>query len=323
MPEPADDRLGTAVEEGPRPRAYLRAPTAGEAVHEVDRAILRTVTYAGLFECPLDLGELERSLLDVPAAAPLIAERLGRPYLRRRLVSSGGQVHPRGRERWIGERDGRRRHTRRLLERHGRLLRLLGRFPFVKLVALSGACAHDNAADDDVDVFLVTRRGRAWAVSLALTLLAKAAGVRRTLCLNYLVDEDAMALPERDVFTAFEIVGLKPLAGRSAYRRFVDANRWAAERFPNFFARHQELSESVPEPACPRWLEVVLDLGPAQALEAASRRLLGAWLRGKGAGRPGVVLTAHRLKLHTHDHAPRLLEAFGRALRDAEGRAFP
>ena len=320
MPEPADDRLATAVEEAVRPWRARRATRAGEAVHELDRAILHTVTYAGLFESPLGLEELERSLLDVGADAPLIAERLGRPYLRRRLTVSGGQVHPAGRERWLAARETRRRHTRRLLERHGRFLRLLARFPFVRLVALSGACAHDNAADDDVDVFLVTRRGRAWAVALALTLLAKAAGVRRTLCLNYIVDEDAMALPERDVFTAFEIVGMKPLAGRSTYRRFVAANRWASGRFPNFFARHEVPCEPVPEVDCPRWLEAVLDLGAARLLEAASRRLLGAWLRRKGAGRPGVVLTPHRLKLHTHDHAPGLLEAFGHALHEAEGR---
>jgi hypothetical protein len=122
------------------------------------------------------------------------------------------------------------------------------------------------------------------------------------------------------VFTAFEIVGLKPLAGRSAYRRFVAANRWASGRFPNFFARHETLSDPVPEADGPLWLEAALDLGPARLLEAASRKLLGAWLRGKGSGRPGVVLTPHRLKLHTHDHAPGLLEAFGRALHEAEGR---
>ena len=101
----------------------------------------------------------------------------------------------------------------------------------VLLVALSGGCAHDDARDSDVDVFLVARRGRAWTVCLGLMVLSKLAGTRRTLCLNYIVDEEALSLPERDVFTAAEVVGLRPIAGAAGYDAFLDANDWAAARW--------------------------------------------------------------------------------------------
>jgi hypothetical protein len=77
-----------------------------------------------------------------------------------------------------------------------------------------------------------------------------------------------------------------------------------------------EESEHVPEVGPPRWIEALLDLGPAQLLEALSRRVLGAWLRRLGDA-PGVVLTRGRLKLHRQDHRPRLAEAFSAALREA------
>jgi hypothetical protein len=223
-------------------------------------------------------------------------------------------VHLRGREDWVTLREARRRHSRELVARHRRLLGVLARFPFVRLLALSGACARENAADEDVDVFLIVKRGRPWAVYLALVVLSRLLGVRRSLCLNYLVDEDEMVLPERDLFTSAQIVGLRPLAGGQAYRAFVRANEGALLRYPNFRACFGPESEPLPPAGGPRWLEAVLEAGPAALLEGLSRRLMGARLRRKGRGRPGVALTPHRLKLHTDDHRPGFTAAFERAL---------
>jgi hypothetical protein len=184
----------------------------------------------------------------------------------------------------------------------------------VKLVALSGACAHENATDDDVDVFLVVREGRAWAVSLGLMLLAKLLGLRRALCLNYTLDEAALRLPERDLFTAAELVGMKPLFGRPAYLRLIESNAWLAERFPNFGSQFAEWSRNVPDATGSPRLERLLDLGPAPLLERASRALLGAYLGIRTRGAAGVRLEPGRLKLHTRDHGPRLRAAFAQAL---------
>src|SRR6185503_1719711 len=117
------------------------------------------------------------------------------------------------------------------------------------------------------DVFLVTRRGRAWAVYLALIALSRLLRVRRTLCINYVVDETELALSERDLFTASELVGMQPLAGRETYARLVHANGWVAGLFPNFFhERHAADAAGVPTAGAARWLEQLLDLGPAPAL---------------------------------------------------------
>jgi hypothetical protein len=297
-----------------------RWATAAPAASE--QAIVRTIAYAGLFQYPLTLTQLHRALMDVPLTHGELREHLQRPFVRDRIEMRGELVFPAGCESWLELREARRAHSAHLLERHAEALALLARFPFVRLVALSGACAHDNATDPDVDVFLVTAPRRAWAVTLALTIWSRLRGLRRSLCLNYVVDEHALSLPERDVFTATEVVGLKPLAGRSAYRRFVENNAWVGERYPNFFASHVEASRDLPEVAAPRWLERVLDFGPAQLLEMISRGVLGARLRAKGRGRPGVSLSAHRLKLHTQDHAPRLRAAFAEVLEADEVRPF-
>jgi hypothetical protein len=284
---------------------------------EVDRAILRTVLYASLFQSPLTVAELHRALMDVGVDRLEIRSRLRRGFLRDRLECTGEYVYPRGRETWLDMRRERKLRTSDLLDAHRPLLRAVAGFPFVRLLALSGGCAHDNATDSDVDVFLVVRRGRAWAVCLALMLLSKALGRRRTLCVNYLVDEDGLALPERDLFTAAEIVGLRPLAGGPAYVRFVEANAWVAERFPNFFWMRRDIARVSPAGA-PRWLEAALDLGLAPLLEGLARRLLGARFRRKWDGAAGVVLSPHRLKLHPIDHGPGLRAAFAEVVDGAD-----
>ena len=284
---------------------------------EVDRAILRTVLYASLFQAPLTVTQLHRALMDVGVDRIEIRGRLRRSFLRERLAFTGEYVFLRGREACLDLHRERRRRTAELLEAHRPLLRMVAGFPFVRLLALSGACAHDNATDSDVDVFLVVRRGRAWSVFLALMILSKALGRRRTLCVNYLVDEDGLALPEHDLFTAAEIVGLRPLAGGPSYLQFVEANAWVAERFPNFFWMRRDTGR-VPSAGSPRWLESALDLGFAPALETLSRRVLGARFRRKWDGSSGVVLTPQRLKLHPVDHAPGLRAAFAEVVERAE-----
>jgi hypothetical protein len=255
--------------------------------------------------------------MDVGVDRIEIRGRLRRSYLRERVEQTGEHVYLRGREGCLDLHRERRRRTTELLDAHRSLLRLVARFPFVRLVALSGACAHDNATDSNVDLFLVVRRGRAWSVLLALLVLIGALGRRRTLCLNYVVDEDGLGLPERDLFTAAEIVGLRPLAGRPGYLQFIEANAWVAERFPNFFWMRRD-SAPLPPAGAPRWLERVLYLGVAPALEALSRRVMGARFRRNWDGSSGVVLSPQRLKLHPVDHAPGLRAAFAEVVERAE-----
>ena len=299
---------------GPRPTAALLP--ALEASFD-DRAILRTVIYAGLFQFPLSFDELERRLMHAPLDARAIRARLRAPFLRERLGVTEGFVHPRGREDWIELRRKRGARAEGLVLRHRRALALLAHCPFVRLLALSGGCAHGNATDEDVDVFLVVQRDRAWCVFGAVMLMAKAFGLRRTLCVNYVVDETAQGLAERDLFTASEIVGLRPLAGAQGYEGFLAANAWVFDLFPNFDRRRRETGDLGPAgPA--RWCEALLDLGPAPVLEWLARRVLGAYLRGKAHGGQGVVLEPSRLKLHMHDHRPELLCAFDAATLEAE-----
>jgi hypothetical protein len=162
-----------------------------------------------------------------------------------------------------------------------------------------------------VDQFVFTARERAWAVALIMFLTMKLLGRRRTICLNYFLAEDRLALAERDAFTASQIASLKPVAGRAFLYRLVRANEWGASFFPNFWERYRSLvapTRDEPEAGSLFW-EAILSLGGGFLLERVGRIVLGAHLQRQLRASPSgssVKLEPGVLKLHFKDHGPEL-----------------
>src|SRR2546422_753264 len=82
------------------------------------------------------------------------------------------------------------------------------RLPFVRLVAVTGALAMNNArAGDDIDLFILAQPGRLWLCRLLVLGVVKLAARRgHTLCPNFLLSTGRLRLSERNLFTAHEVV---------------------------------------------------------------------------------------------------------------------
>lgn len=278
-------------------------------------AILKTVVYADLFDAPLRFEELCRGLFDAALPPARVRALLdGSAALAAVLDERDGFVFLAGRDALLGaKREGERRADA-LLDRHRRVIERVCRLPYVRLVALSGAAAFRNVHDNDVDLFVVARAGRAWSACLFVTLLSRALGARRAICANYFVDEGELALVDRDLYTAHQLANLRPLVGRDAHRALVAENAWVAEHFPAAFTAALECDA----PRARKGLaERLLGLGLGAAVESLARRVLTANLRRKipaGTDPASVRLGPGRLKLHINDHRPEAIERFERAL---------
>jgi hypothetical protein len=116
--------------------------------------------------------------------------------------------------------------------RYGRIIAAL---PFVRMVAVTGSLAMNNAEEGkDIDFMLVTAPGRLWtvrALSLLVARFAKRAGVH--LCPNYLVTTDALELSERSLYVAHELAQMIPLSGLDIYQELRRINNWTDEFLPN------------------------------------------------------------------------------------------
>lgn len=316
------DRAGsTAV------AAEAAADPAAEGRPELDRAILRTVVYASLFDYPLTAGQVAAALVGARATDREVLRAFrASTWLRERLDYREGFFFLPGSERLIARRRLREAASRLLLERHRRVLRLIGLVPCTRLVALSGSVAHLNAdPDGDIDLFIVTRGRRAWFVTLAIVTLTKLAGCRRVFCANYVITDDVLAVDQPDLFSANQIAHLRPLADDGTFARFVEANPFVRRFYPG-------LTPAVPLAgfapgragrAFKRAVEALLRPGPGWLLDRASRGIYGRYLRRKAAGWRSpeqVRLEADRLKLHGHSHRRAILDRFEAAVAEHAGR---
>jgi hypothetical protein len=206
--------------------------------------------------------------------------------------------------------------------------------PFVRMVALSGSLAHLNAeASADLDCFVITAPHRVWSVTLSLLVIARLFGWRRRLCLNYVISEEALRVEPADLFSANQIIHLRPILGDDVFARFVDANPFVREIYPNFEVGQANRPTHLRQGYGGRaghWtlksmLEGALALGLAPAAERLARAIYGWHLNRRAASwqsRDQVRLEAECLKLHTSSHRAAALERYNAAVADALRRAL-
>lgn len=283
---------------------------------EQEDAFIQAVLYASLFEYPLTVDQLRESLVgEVADEQMLVRWYEGSRRLQAAVDCHNGYFFPRGQIALLELRHQREALSRDLLEVLDRPLRFVTLMPFVRMVALSGSLAHLNATKDaDLDLFVVTSRGRVWGVTLTVLLLARLFGWRRRLCLNYVISERRLGVEPRDLFTANQIIHLRPLLGETVYLKFLNANAFVRTVYPNFEPRRV----TALEPRRVRALfERVLDLTVAPLYERACRALYTWHLQKRSAtwhSRDQVRLEPECLKLHTSSHRADVMRRFEEAL---------
>jgi len=281
-------------------------------------AVLRSVIYASLFDYPLTLDQLQTGLIGVQAEAPVIEGWWHHSALLQATVERrDGWYFPAGRSDLIETRTRREALSRELLRRDQRILSMVSNLPFVRMVALSGSLAHLNAEGSaDLDLFVITAPNRVWSVTVITLLLAKLLGWRRRLCLNYVVSEQALTIEPADLFSANQIIHLRPTSGHEVFARFVRTNSFVRVFYPNFEPEDFKTSRpsagaTADKHGLKTLIERALSLGVAQLTEQIARVAYGWHLRRRAPewqSRDQVKLEAECLKLHTSSHRTSTLQ---------------
>jgi hypothetical protein len=288
----------------------------------LEQAIVRAVAYADVFDYPLTADEVHRYLVGVNASLADVHHALGtHPLVPGLLSTSNGYFSLLGRESAVVQREQRAANSARYWRRAVGYGRAIGDLPFVRMVAVTGALAMDNVADDDIDYLIVTEPGRLWlcrALVIGVVRLAAARGV--TLCPNYFLSERALALPERNLFTAHEVTQMVPLSGFATYRQLRELNDWTFAYLPN--------AEGPPRGLPPRAPRGTRARG---VLEASLRSRLGGRLERwemsrkvrkftvQGNGHLEAAFSPDWCKGHFGDHGNHTLARYAERLRGLEG----
>ncbi len=141
----------------------------------------------------------------------------------------------------------RKRISKRKLGKAKKAARILSLLSTVKMIAITGALAMNNASEDsDIDFLMITKKGSLWTTRFLAIVLLKVFGIPRRkygdkrtrdrLCLNIWLDESDLAWSKngRDIFASHEISQIIPLVNKDqAYEGFLSKNTWIADYWPN------------------------------------------------------------------------------------------
>ncbi|MGE5236415.1 MAG: hypothetical protein ACM3O7_08715 [Acidobacteriota bacterium] len=290
---------------------------------------METVSYADIFDYPLALGELHRYLIRVAAPFDRLVATLRRsPRLGRWLGQSGHYVTLAGREAIVAIRRRREEQATRLWPKALHYGRAMASLPFVRMVAVTGALAMDNTESDaDIDYLVVARPGRVWTCRAFVTAQARFAARRgHHLCPNYVLSEDTLAQPERNVYVAHELAQMVPVSGLPIYERMRAANPWVAEFLPN--ATGLPRSTTVAEPTRLAWAAMAESTLSTKLGVAIDRRLqrwqvarLRRKIERKELGDLEITFAPETFKGHYDGHGQRILRQLADRLQAVERTA--
>lgn len=196
------------------------------------------VLYHDLFDFPLNFSEMIRWLPEKSIA------KGSRPIS---VSIKNGYCFIDGKEGAIYKRILRKRISTKKLEIARRAAGVLSLVPGVKMVAVTGSLAMENATDEsDIDLMVITRKGSLWTTRLLGYWVIGLFGLklrrphnrdqRDALCLNMWLDESDLAWPKKDrnVYTAHEIGQILPLVNKDlSYEKFIYKNKWIHNFWPN------------------------------------------------------------------------------------------
>lgn len=213
----------------------------------MEQAILKTLAYADIFDYPLKAWEIHKWLIEKRASLSVVEKGLEKLLRNKKIEVSKDYFVLQGRRVIINKRIKRESVSTYLEKEINFLSPLFKIIPWVKLIGISGNLAVRNAdKKDDIDLFIITQKNRIWLSRVLLVVLLTVIGRRRypkdrkgsvsgKICINLIIDENSLSNFRKDLYTAHEILQMKPLWQRdNIYKKFLESNLWCFNFLPNW-----------------------------------------------------------------------------------------
>ncbi len=191
-----------------------------------------TLAYSDIFDYPLTLQETHRYLQGMTCTLDEVRICLASSNS---IEYKDGYYFLPGRGHIVSLRQSREQISRRAYGRAIFYGRILGKLPFIRMVALTGSLAVRNCDETgDYDYMLVTSIGRVWtARAFALLLNRFARSFGHTLCPNLIISGSALEWREHSLYLAHEMYQMVLITGEDVYRRLLGSNQWTKNYLPN------------------------------------------------------------------------------------------
>ena len=240
----------------------MENPLKNPDVSLYESSILRTLAYFDIFQYPLSFEEIcQFSDLEFSAEKHLKATQ--------NLVDLGivndlaGFYSLQNNQQLVEKRNLGNLQAAILLTIGYRIGSFLYSFPYIKGIGISGSLSKNVAGpEDDIDFFIITQTDRLWIARTLMHIFKKITflfGKQHWYCMNYYIDEKALEINEKNVFTATEVVTVIPVCGQSAFTKFYASNQWSKEYFPNHTLHKKCKKDDVAKLYMKRFFEFIFD----------------------------------------------------------------
>ena len=206
-------------------------------LNSFSKGILKTLLYFNIFQYPLTKEEIH-NYCSFKASINEISAQL-------RTLELVGFVKKNNGFYFLNEVDERlllnrriegNRSAEKLIKTGSRFSKFISFFPFVRAICLSGSLSKGYAdKDSDIDYFIITEPGRLWLCRTMLIAFKKLFlfNSHKYFCVNYFVDTGNLEIPDKNTFTATELISIIPTHNGSIYKQLMLVNEWTKEYFPN------------------------------------------------------------------------------------------
>jgi predicted nucleotidyltransferase len=218
---------------------FSQYPTIN-TVSEIKKNILTTLAYFDAFSYPLTREEIGL-FLPVKHERKIFFEAL-ECLTRERMVYRFDSFFSLKNDQYLIERRNKgNQKAAGMVQTARKVGDLLIKFPYVRGIAISGSLSK-NFADErsDIDLFVITAANRLWIARTLMHCFKKLTFLvnkQDCFCMNYYIDEQALEIAEKNVYTATEVVTLIPIQGDTAFADFFNANAWTRRYLPNHIMR--------------------------------------------------------------------------------------
>lgn len=220
------------------------------ALHQ---AILKTISYADVFDYPLNLDQAHRYLIGERSSISQVKTGIAQ------LKSSGliiidpqtQLIALKNRQRLFSLRQSRSLISKKKAKVGELVGKWLAQFPTIEAVYLTGAVAMNNATKyDDIDLMIITKPNWLWPTRLLVTIALDLKKIRRKpeiklhrgiivkdkICPNLFMDSRHLSVPvmRRNLYTAHEVVQASAIFTKNhTSSLFLWSNRWITSYLPN------------------------------------------------------------------------------------------
>lgn len=199
--------------------------------------ILKVLAYFDIFDYPVSAEEV-RFFLEQPVQEQELKAALDALTEEQHLFRLNGFYSLRDNPGLAERRIRGNKHAEELLAIAAKISRFLFLFPYVRGIGISGSLSKNFADENaDIDYFIITAPNRLWIARTLMHLFKKLtflAGKQHWYCMNYYIDEDALNIEEKNIFTAMEMITLLPVYGNGTMEKFFSANDWVTSYYPNY-----------------------------------------------------------------------------------------